>query len=215
MIRIGGEDYTRHSVREIGKKVGYVMQDPNQMLVKDIIKDEVELALRLRDIPEAQILEKGKIALETCELYRFRNWPLSALSYGQRKRVTVASVLALEPDLIILDEPTAGQDYRHYQEIIRFINRLNRVYGKTIILITHDMHLVIEHTDRALVFADQGESSLLAEGTIFSLLANKAVLDQANLKQTSLHILAAKLGLNPEQCIERYIQYEQNVGTHE
>jgi energy-coupling factor transport system ATP-binding protein len=207
-IYFGGQDAAKLSIKEIGERVGYVMQDPNQMIVKDIIKEEVELALRLRFLPEDQIIAKGRTALETCELYRMRNWPVNAISYGQKKRVTVASVLALEPDIIILDEPTAGQDYRHYTDIINFINRLNAEYGKTIILITHDMHLAIENTDRAIVFA---ESRLIADGEIFTILSNRDVVEQANLKQTSLHTLSQRLGIAGEQCIERYIQHEKTV----
>lgn len=204
-VYLAGEDYRNLTVREIGGMAGYVMQDPNQMLVKDIIKDEVELALELRGFPAEEIARRGRAALEACELYRMRNWPTGTVSYGQRKRITVASVLALEPELIILDEPTAGQDYRHYTEIIGFINRLNDRYGKTIIFITHDIHLAIENTDRALVFAG-GE--LIAEGSIFAILSDNSVVEKAHLKRTSLHTLAEKTGLPPEQCIERYIARE-------
>jgi energy-coupling factor transport system ATP-binding protein len=143
VIYLEGEDYRKFTVTEIGEKAGYVMQDPDQMIVKDIIKDEVELALRLRKAGDTLTTERSRKAMEACELYRMRNWPVNAVSYGQKKRVTVASVLALEPEILILDEPTAGQDYRHYMEIIGFINRLNDHYEKTIIFITHDMHLAI------------------------------------------------------------------------
>jgi energy-coupling factor transport system ATP-binding protein len=135
-----------------------------------------------------------------------RNWPVNAVSYGQKKRVTVASVLALEPEILILDEPTAGQDYRHYMEIIGFINRLNDQYEKTIIFITHDMHLAIENTDRAVVFAG---GRIIADGDIFSILTDARIVEEANLKTTSLHILAEKAGLPADDFILRYIQYEK------
>jgi energy-coupling factor transport system ATP-binding protein len=205
-IYLAGGDYRRMTVKEIGERAGYVMQDPDQMIVKDIIKDEVELALRLRKTGEALIAERGAKALEACELYRMRNWPVSAVSYGQKKRVTVASVLALEPEILILDEPTAGQDYRHYMEIIGFINRLNEQYKKTIIFITHDMHLAIENTDRALVFAG---GRIIADGDIFSILADSRIVEEANLKATSLHVLAGKAGLPAEDFTRRYIWYEK------
>jgi energy-coupling factor transport system ATP-binding protein len=211
-ILIGGEDYRRLTVKEISGTVGYVMQDPNQMLVKDSIREEVELALRLRGFPPETVEEKSRGALETCELYRFRNWPTGAVSYGQKKRVTIASVLALEPELIILDEPSAGQDYRHYTEIIGFINRLNANHGKTIIFITHDMHLAIENTDRAIVFAD---GRCIAQGNIFSILSDPVLVERASLKQSSLHHLARKLGLPPEDLISRYIQHERTVRAGE
>jgi energy-coupling factor transport system ATP-binding protein len=212
-VYLDGEDYRKRTVKEIGEKIGYVMQDPDQMIVKDIIKDEVELALRLRkaerfDEREERIEERGRRALEACELYRMRNWPVNAVSYGQKKRVTVASVLALEPDILILDEPTAGQDYRHYREIIAFINRLNDEYGKTVIFITHDMHLAIENTDRAVVFAG---GRIIADGDIFSILTDDRIVEEANLKRTSLHILAEKVGLDAEAFIRRYIRHEKTL----
>jgi energy-coupling factor transport system ATP-binding protein len=210
VIRINGADSRTLSVKEIGGEIGYVMQNPNQMLVKDTIKDEVELALRLRGLGEDEVKKRAEETLRTCELYRMRNWPVDAVSYGQKKRITVASILALEPEVIILDEPTAGQDHRHYTEIINFINRLNAEYGKTIIFITHDMHMAIENTDRAIVLS---EGELIADDSVFSVLSDDAVIERANLKQTSLYTLARRLGLAPEKCIEHYIQYERMAKT--
>jgi energy-coupling factor transport system ATP-binding protein len=207
-IYLEGDDYGKMTIKEIGERAGYVMQDPDQMIVKDIIKDEVELALRLRKAGDTLITERGARALEVCELYRMRNWPVSAVSYGQKKRVTVASVLALEPEILILDEPTAGQDYRHYMEIIGFINRLNERHEKTIIFITHDMHLAIENTDRAVVFAG---GRIIADGNIFSILTDDRIVEEANLKATSLHILAEKAGLPVDDFIRRYIQHEKTL----
>ncbi|MDR2598713.1 MAG: ABC transporter ATP-binding protein [Oscillospiraceae bacterium] len=212
IIYINGENNKALSVREIGEEIGYVMQNPNQMIVKDIIKDEVELALRLKKLPDDEVINRAENTLKTCELYRMRNWPVDAVSYGQKKRVTVASILALEPEVIILDEPTAGQDYRHYMEIINFINKLNAEFGKTIIFITHDMHLAIENTDRAVVLS---ESELIADESVFSVLSDDDVITRANLKQTSLYILAKKIGISPEKCIEHYILYERMVRVDE
>jgi len=206
-IYINGDNYKKMSVREIGEEIGYVMQNPNQMLVKDIIKDEVELALRLKKMPEDEVKSRAENTLRTCELYKMRNWPVDAVSYGQKKRITVASILALEPEVVILDEPTAGQDYRHYMEIINFINRLNAEFGKTIIFITHDMHLAIENTDRAIVLS---EGELIADDSVFSVLSDDDVITRANLKQTSLYTLAIKIGIEPEKCIEYYILHERS-----
>ena len=211
-VFVNGKDYKKFTVKEIGEQVGYVMQMPNQMIVKDIIKDEVELALRLRDIPEEEIVSRGAEAMKACGLYSMRKWPVDSVSYGQKKRVTVASIMALGPDTIILDEPTAGQDYRHYTDIIRFINKLNSEYGKTIIFITHDMHLAIENTDRAIVFAD-GE--IIADESVYSVLSNDEIIDRANLKQTSLYRLAKKLDIPPEKFIEHFIRYERMVKSGE
>ena len=165
-------------------------------------------ALSTEDVKEQRV----KDALEACGLYRMRNWPVDSISYGQKKRVTVADMMALEPDVFILDEPTAGQDFRSYTEIMEFVNKLNREYGKTILFITHDMHLAIENTDRAIVFSD-GE--LIASDRVFSVLADPDIINRASLKQTSLYTLALKLGLDPESTIRHFIEYEREVKSHE
>lgn len=211
-IRLKGKDYSAFSIKEIGEFIGYVMQNPNQMLVKDVIISEVKMALELREYPPEEIEERAKKALEMCDLYSMRNWPVSSVSYGQRKRITIAAVLALEPDVIILDEPTAGQDYRHYVEIIDFINELNFKYGKTVILITHDMHLAIENTDRAVVFSD-GE--LIADDRVFRVLSDDSVIERASLKQTSLYTLACMIGVPPEEFISHFISCERMVKAGE
>nr|MCR5067344.1 ABC transporter ATP-binding protein [Erysipelotrichaceae bacterium] len=205
-IRINGENYLSMSIKEIGQLIGYVMQNPNQMLVKDMIMDEITLALQLNEFPEDLISQRVEETLKMTGLYPMRNWPVSALSYGQKKRVTIASILALQPDVIILDEPTAGQDYRHYTEIMKFLDELNRDYGKTIVFITHDMHLAIEYTDRALVFAD---GQLIADDFVYKVLSDKDIIERANLKETSLVILARKVGLDPEEFIRHFIERER------
>lgn len=211
-IKIDGQNYLKLSIKEIGEKIGYVMQNPNQMLVKSIIKEEVELALKLRGKSKEEIEESVNNALKMCGLYGMRNWPVSAVSYGQKKRVTIASILVLKPDIIILDEPTAGQDHFHYTEIMDFLDELNKNYGITILFITHDMHLAIQYTDRALVFA---EGQLVADDSVYKVLSDNDVIEKANLKQTSLYTLAKRLGLNPEEYIEHFIACERTMKTHE
>lgn len=196
------------SIKEIGEKLGYVMQNPNQMLIKDIIKEEIELALVLHDYKDEEKKQRAIAALNACSLYPMRNWPVDSISYGQKKRVTVASMMALKPQILILDEPTAGQDYRCYTEIMNFVNKLNKEQGTTIIFITHDMHLALENTDRAIVFSD-GE--LVADDNPYKVLASDEIIDKANLKQTSLYHLANKIGMKPETVIRNFIAYERMV----
>jgi len=205
-IEIKGENYLALTIRDIGRLIGYVMQNPNQMLVKDIINEEVRLALNLNGFDQKTADERVEETLKMTGLYPMRNWPISVLSYGQKKRVTIASILALQPDCIILDEPTAGQDYRHYTEIMNFIEELNRDFGKTIIFITHDMHLAIEYTERALVFAD---GKLIADDYVYKVLSDKKIIEQANLKETSLVLMARAVGLDPEQFIRHFIAKER------
>ena len=185
---------------------------PNQMIVKDIITDEVSLALLLNGFTKEEIDKRVTDTLKMCGLYPMRNWPVSVLSYGQRKRVTIASILALSPEIIILDEPTAGQDYKHYTEIMNFLEALNRDYHITILFITHDMHLAIEYTDRAIVFAN---GKCIADDPVFKVLSDTEIIQAANLKQTSLVTLANRAGIDPEAFIRHFIEVERKERAHE
>lgn len=208
-ILLGGKDIAGLSIKERGERIGLVMQNPNQMISKPMIYDEVALGLRARGVLEEQIKEKVYDTLKICGLYPFRNWPVSALSFGQKKRVTIASILALDPDILILDEPTAGQDYRHYTEIMEFLKELNEKHHITILMITHDMHLMLEYTDRAVVIAD---GRLLADDTPAKVLTNEEIARQAYLKKTSLYDLALRCGISDASAFaERFIHYEREV----
>ena len=198
-----GQDFSNYSIKERADKIGYVMQNPNQMISK-----EVALGLVLRDVPQAEIEERVTNILHICGLYPFRNWPISALSFGQKKRVTIASILVLEPELLILDEPTAGQDFKHYTEMMTFLEELNRL-GVTILMITHDMHLMLEYTTRALVVCD---GRLLADATPVAVLTDEKLIQAASLKETSLFTFAKALGLeNPLLFTEKFVAYDREV----
>lgn len=206
-ILLNGQDMAPLSIKERGEKIGLVMQSPNQMISKPMIFDEVALGLKVRGVPEEEIRERVNRTLKICGLYPFRNWPVSALSFGQKKRVSIASILVMDPRVLILDEPTAGQDYRHYTEIMEFLKRINEVFHITIIMITHDMHLMLEYTDRAIVIAD---GHLIADDTPAKVLTSEAIADKAYLKKTSLYDLAVNCGLeDPSEFVERFIAYER------
>ncbi len=203
-----GEDMRDWSIHERSGKIGYVMQNPNQMICKPMIYDEVALGLRLRGIGEEEIRPRVEKALKTCGLSPFRKWPVAALSYGQKKRVTIASVLVLEPELMILDEPTAGQDYRHYTEIMEFLRSLNE-QGTTILLITHDMHLMLEYAPHAIVLHG-GE--ILLDGTAVKALTDEDIATRASLKVTSLYELAQRAGIpDRERFVWHFIEYERGT----
>ena len=144
-----GEDIKQESVKERAERVGYVLQNPNQMISTNMIFDEVALGLRLRGISEEDIKKRVYQALKTCGLYEFRKWPISALSYGQKKRVTIASILVLGPEILVLDEPTAGQDQRNYTDIMEFLDRLH-VIRHTIFILTHVLLLMFYFFVRSL-----------------------------------------------------------------
>ena len=196
-----GEDIKGDSVKERAERVGYVLQNPNQMISTNMIFDEVALGLRLRNVPEDQIESRVHQALKTCGLYEFRKWPISALSYGQKKRVTIASILVLGPDVLVLDEPTAGQDQRNYTEIMDFLDELHQK-GHTIVMITHDMQLMLDYSDRAVVVMD---GQVLADLTPAELLTQPEILRRANLKETSIFALANRLGVDPLALTQFYM----------
>lgn len=209
-IYLNGEDLSGYSIKERGEKIGLVMQSPNQMISKPMIFDETALGLRVRGVPEEEVKERVYETLKICGLYPFRNWPVSALSFGQKKRVTIASILVMNPEVLILDEPTAGQDFRHYTEIMEFLRKIHEELGITIIMITHDMHLMLEYTDRAIVIAD---GKMLADDTPTHILTDEEISDRAYLKKTSLYDLALKCGIEePSAFVECFIQYEREVG---
>ena len=207
-IFLNGKPLAEENIRRRAQHIGYVMQDPNQMISKTMIYDEVALGLQRSGLTEEQIREKVEATLRVCGLYPFRNWPISALSFGQKKRVTIASVLVLDPELILLDEPTAGQDFRHYTDIMEFLRGLN-ARGVTVVMITHDMHLMLEYTRRALVFCD---GRLIADRTAAAVLCDPALVEQAALKETSLYTLANRCGIAPAQeFVERFIEQDREV----
>ena len=207
-IFLNGKPLAEENIRRRARHIGYVMQNPNQMISKTMIYDEVALGLQRSGLTEEQIREKVEATLRVCGLYPFRNWPISALSFGQKKRVTIASVLVLDPELILLDEPTAGQDFRHYTDIMEFLRGLN-ARGVTVVMITHDMHLMLEYTRRALVFCD---GRLIADRTAAAVLCDPALVEQAALKETSLYTLANRCGIAPAQeFVERFIEQDREV----
>ena len=210
-IYLNGKDLKDENIRRRAKHIGYVMQNPNQMISKTMIYDEVAMALQGSGLTEEQIREKVEDTLKVCGLYPFRKWPVSALSFGQKKRVTIASVLVQDPELILLDEPTAGQDFRHYTDIMEFLQGLN-TRGVTVVMITHDMHLMLEYTPRALVFCD---GQLIADRSASAVLCDPELIERAALKETSLYTLANRCGIAPaEDFVERFIAADREVRAH-
>ena len=197
-----GQDISQDSIAERSERIGFVLQNPNQMISQTMIFDEVALGLRLRGIEETEVEERVHEVLKTCGLYSFRKWPISALSFGQKKRVTIASILVLKPEIIIMDEPTAGQDYKTYTDIMNFLDSLQK-QGHTIVMITHDMQLMLEYSDRCLVVV---EGKIIADDNPVTILNQKDLLESANLKQTSLYTLGQKLSSDPVEVTQYYIE---------
>lgn len=205
-ILFNGRDICKDTIKERSSYIGMVMQNPNQMISKVMVFDEVAFALVIKNVPGEEIEKKVNEVLKICGLYEFRKWPISALSFGQKKRVTIASILVMNPELIILDEPTAGQDFKHYTEIMNFLLELNKK-GVTIVMITHDMHLMLEYTKHAIVFS---KGSKIADDTAINVLTNNEVIEASNLKTTSVFQLALKLNMDdPKNFVKAFIDYDR------
>ncbi|NDI79285.1 ATP-binding cassette domain-containing protein [Psychrilyobacter piezotolerans] len=203
-ISYKGENIDSWSIRKRGQEIGYVMQNPNHMITQETLLDEVSFGLKLRGYKKDEILEKAENTLKICGLHAFRNWPITALSYGQKKRLSIATILALDPSILILDEPTAGQDYKHYLEFMQFIESLSKT-GLSIIFITHDMHLALEYSNRAIVLSN-GE--IIRDDTVSSVLSHAEILEQANLKKISVSTLAGVLDIDEKLMLETFINYD-------
>ncbi|MFI3209637.1 MAG: ABC transporter ATP-binding protein [Peptostreptococcaceae bacterium] len=207
-ILFEGNDLVNKSIKARAEKIGFVMQNPNQMISQTMIFDEVAFGLKVRGVSEKEIEERVNETLKICGLYGYRKWPINSLSYGQRKRVTIASILVLNPEIIILDEPTAGQDFKHYTEIMEFLRSLNKK-GVTIIMVTHDMHLMLEYTNNVIVVVD-GQN--IKSDTPANVLTNEEVILQANLKKTSLQELAEECKiLDTTSFVNKFIEHDRTV----
>lgn len=201
-------DITNDTIYERSKIIGYVMQNPNQMISHNLIFDEVAFALRNIKMPENEIKNKVYEVLKICGLYEMRNWPISALSFGQKRRVTIASILVMNPKILILDEPTAGQDFKHYNQIMEFIKQLSS-HGITSIMITHDMHLLLEYANRCIVISD-GEK--IGDDSPSRIISNEDIISKGNLVKPSLYDLSNKIGnYNPEIFINKFITYDRSI----
>lgn len=209
---LNGHSINGASIKERADHIGYVLQDPNMMISKNTVSEEVALGLTLRAVAPDEIERRVAETLKVCGLFEFRHWPISALSFGQKKRVTIAAILVLNPELLILDEPTAGQDWQHYTEMMTFIRDLNRKIGISVIFITHDMHLMMEYTDRVVVL---NNGVIAYDDQPMKLFANLDLLKQASLVETSLFTLAQRIKVDPEALIASFINQEKVVQTNE
>ena len=207
-MRFNGHSLADQSVKERADQIGYILQDPNQMISKTMIFDEVAAGLILRGVADDEVKRRVQAVLKVCGLYEFRHWPISALSFGQKKRVTIAAILVLEPAMLILDEPTAGQDLQHYTEMMTFLTKINQEQHMTIMLITHDMHLMLEYTDRTIVL---GHGNILMDARPADVLTNAAIIQQASLAKTSLYTLAEAHHLNPTEFVAKFVQAEREA----
>ena len=190
--------------------VGYLPEQP-PLYPEMTVAEYLDFAAELKGVKKAARPAQVQSAARRTGLEDVLPRLIRSLSKGYRQRVGVAQALLGSPQLIILDEPTAGQDFRHYTDIMEFLRGLNE-QGVTVVMITHDMHLMLEYTPRALVFCD---GQLIADRSAAAVLCDPELIEQAALKETSLFTLANRCGIAPaEDFVERFIHEDREVRTH-
>jgi energy-coupling factor transporter ATP-binding protein EcfA2 len=177
-ILLDGADISGLGPREIATRIGYVFQNPDHQFITDRVDHEVAYGLRVRDYAEDAIELAVSEVLEVVDLAACRHRSPFSLSLGERRRLSVATMLVLEPRLLILDEPTIGQDHERAQQLMGLMGRLRERFGTTILMITHDVRLVANWADRVLVLCD---GRLAFDGTADALFARTELIAQAGL----------------------------------
>jgi energy-coupling factor transporter ATP-binding protein EcfA2 len=177
-IWIEGKDVADLSAREISGEIGYVFQNPDHQFVTDRVWDEIAYGLKVRNYADHAIMERVGEVLDIVDLKRYRDRSPFSLSLGERRRLSVATMLVLEPHLLVLDEPTIGQDHERARQLMGLMTRLRERYRTTILMITHDVRLVAEWADRALVI---GGGRLLFDGRPEAMFADQTLIAEAGL----------------------------------
>ncbi|MCS4537393.1 MAG: energy-coupling factor ABC transporter ATP-binding protein [Thaumarchaeota archaeon] len=195
-VLVFGEDTKKQSVAKLSRKVGIVFQNPDHQLFSDTVENEILFGLRNFGIEEKH--DRLEWALEFFDLSRYRNVSPMLLSGGEKKRLCFACVLAWDPDVLILDEPTVGQDYKHKEKIVSMINNLLQK-GKTVIIVSHDLEFLWPQQPRTLVMS---QGKIIADGNIAEALSDDSVIKQANLVRPQLLALAIALGLKPPSNVK-------------
>jgi energy-coupling factor transport system ATP-binding protein len=177
-ILLDGKDVAGLSARDIASRIGYVFQNPDHQFVTDKVWDEVAYGLRVRDYADFAVKERVEEVLEIVDLKRYADRSPFALSLGERRRLSVATMLVLEPRILVLDEPTIGQDHERAQQLMGLMARLRERHATTILMITHDVRLVAEWADRAMVISG---GRLLFDGAPLRMFSDPALLGEAGL----------------------------------
>lgn len=204
-VKVNGQDTEQQGVFKIGQKVGYVFQNPDHQIFSELVYDEVAFGPRLREVPEEEIDKRVKEALEAVGLTGFEQEDPFSLTKSGRQRVAVASVLAVKPDVLILDEPTTGLDYKEQRSMMDMVQRLNK-QGSTIIFVTHHMWVVAEYAHYMVVIKD---GRILLDGTTRAVFAQEETLKASYLRPPHFVQFSNQLGstfLNPDEmisCMER------------
>jgi len=176
-VRVFGKDTRNHTVAELSRLVGIVFQNPDHQLFAETVEKEIRFALENFNFPSNEIDKRVDKILRYFGLERYKSASPFNLSEGEKKRLAIASVLVYEPDIVVLDEPTIGQDAIQRKRIINVLKELIKS-GKTVVAVTHDVEFAVELFERAIVLS---RGLLVADGSVKEVLTNQKVLEVANL----------------------------------
>ncbi len=193
-VLVDGVNTREVSVAKLARKVGFVFQNPDHQLFSETVEEEIAFALKNFDFEKAVIEKQVEWALNLLDIIKYRTTSPFMLSGGERKRVALASILAWDPQVIILDEPTIGQDQQQKEKLQQFILQLN-AQKKTVVIVTHDVEFVAECNPRVILMS---QGKILAEGIAKRLLTNQELVEQASIvppQITQIFLELADLGL--------------------
>lgn len=209
---VDGLDTSTDDDYEIRRKVGLVLQNPDNQLVASIVEEDVAFGPENLGIEPAEIRRRVDNALKAVDMYDYRNQPPHKLSGGQKQRVAIAGIIAMEPECIVLDEPTAMLDPKGRQEVMATIKKLNREQGITVVLITHYMEEAVD-ADRVIVMDD---GKVLTDGTPAQVFSQVELLKRHRLDVPQVTELCYKLracgveldtlALHSDECIEKLLE---------
>jgi energy-coupling factor transport system ATP-binding protein len=193
-IQVDGVSTRDVSVAQLAKTVGFVFQNPDHQLFSETVEEEIAFALRNFGFKDAVIEKQVDWALNLLDISQYRKTSPFMLSGGERKRVALASILAWDPKVIILDEPTIGQDHQQKEKLTHFILQLN-AQKKTVVVVTHDVEFVAECNPRVILMR---EGKILADGMAEEVLTNQKLVEQASIvppQITQIFLELADFGL--------------------
>ncbi len=192
-VKVFGMDTREVSVATLAMRVGFVFQNPDYQLFAETVWDEVAFALKNFGFSEEEVERRVSGILRRLDLERYRDKSPLSLSGGERKRVALASVLCYDPEVIVFDEPTIGQDYRQKSRIASMLKKFV-AEGRTVVVVTHDMEFVAEHVPRTIVMA---KGRVIIDASTRDVFANRVLLEAASLYPTQTVEVGLKLGISP------------------
>ncbi len=188
-VLVDGEDTRKVSVAHLSRKVGLVFQNPDHLLFSETVRDEVGFALRNFRFPPDVVEKQVGRTLEALDLTGYADTSPFLLSGGERKRVALASILAWEPEYLVLDEPTIGQDYEQKERLRNFILQLYS-QGKAVVMITHDVEFVAESNPKVILLS---KGRIVAKGDADRILSNDDLVEKASLAKPQMSRLFSQL----------------------